>query len=111
MKRPARSSMRIKCPPFGVVAIITWGERGWASYRRQVQDAGFPDPGVACIESSSGECIGSCIWMNGKYPSTLVHELHHLVTNLCDHLRVEDEETEAYMQTWLFRKVVERWGK
>ena len=37
--------MSFKCPPYGVIAVIAWGEEGWATYRRQVLAAGFDDPG------------------------------------------------------------------
>ena len=110
-KRPPRCSMRIKCPPWNFVVVVAWGEKGWQSYRRAVQDSGTPDPGMEPVDENMGECSGSCVWLLDRSPSTLVHELHHCVTLAFDHLNVEDEECEAYLQTWLFKRVMAKWGK
>jgi len=108
--RPPRHSLRIKCPPYGVIAVIAWGEEGWATYRRQVLAAGFEDPGPDFEDDRNGECMGSCIWLLEQSPSTLVHETRHLVYNMFEHLRVDDEESAAYLQAWVFKKVVSAWG-
>ena len=91
--------------------VVTWGERGWASYRRAVMESGAADPGIEWDSNHNGECIGSCIWLNDKSPSTLLHELHHVTTRALEYVKVDDEECEAYLQTWLFNRVMAKWGR
>lgn len=37
---------------------------------------------------------------------TMVHEFHHAVDSLCDFRGIDDEETEAYLQEYLFHKML-----
>lgn len=37
---------------------------------------------------------------------TMVHEFHHAVSSLCDFRGIDDEETEAYLQEYLFYKML-----
>lgn len=37
---------------------------------------------------------------------TMVHEFHHAVSSLCDFRGIDDEETEAYLQEYLFHKML-----
>lgn len=37
---------------------------------------------------------------------TMVHEFHHAVSSLCNFRGIEDEETEAYLQEYLFHEML-----
>lgn len=37
---------------------------------------------------------------------TMVHEFHHAVSSLCDFRGIDDEETEAYLQEYLFNEML-----
>ena len=37
----------------------------------------------------------------------IVHETHHAAYMVCDHLGIEDEECEAYLQEYIFKCIVE----
>ena len=42
---------------------------------------------------------------------TMVHEFHHAVSFLCDFRGIEDEETEAYLQEYLFHVMLNKVDK
>lgn len=53
------------------------------------------------------------VFFNAESPDkveyeTMVHEFHHAVSYLCDFRGIEDEETEACLQAYLFHVMLNR---
>jgi len=106
-----RCSFRLKCPPWNFIVSVSWGERGWLSYRRSVLQSGGHDVGMEPDEDNKGECWGTSVWVLEFDDAILVHELHHVATRAMEFVSVDDEECEAYLQSWLYGKVMKRWGR
>ena len=109
-KKPACTHMDILCPPWGFHVSLSWHEAGAMRYLRDIKKQGAEGDDLVVDDSASGLCWGSHVWLRETCPSSLLHELHHVVSHCLAYMGVEDEECEAYLQSWLFRKVIAKWG-
>lgn len=44
-----------------------------------------------------------------EFWSTVVHENRHVVDMLCEKLNIEDDETSAYLEGYLMKRLFEKW--
>jgi len=110
-KRLEPCSVTIKCPPWMFAVSVSWGDRGKAVYLRDIKRQGATGADTQVDDNTTnGTTWGTHIWLEDVSPSTLVHELHHATSNAMDHMGVDDEECEAYLQTWLYRRIMAKWG-
>lgn len=58
--------------------------------------------GLACIKG---------IWCKDYVIDTLVHETHHVATDICTYFSIEDEEFVTYLQEYLYTSIITRWEK
>ena len=66
-------------------------------------------------DTDAGHTNGTVMWVkDASSDRDIIHELHHVVYEICSKTGIRDEEFSAYMQDYLFSRVkaaLERRGK
>lgn len=83
-----------------------------AEIRKYLDEDGVLPPGETMEIRSSTGGMELFIIFDGT-PKTIeteviIHELHHATTSICKERGVDDEETEAYMQEYLYHQLKEQ---
>jgi hypothetical protein len=116
MKRTRRFVVREQT--FGLTVEFFCGTPQAAALRRcaAIMELEANDPDNAPDDSACAWalCNGNwaCVWIEDSADtSSLVHELYHVTAHVLSHIVSNDEETGAYIQSYLFREALLRLQK
>ncbi len=102
-------SFDIKLPIFRTTVGFYHGEEGLKQFNRLLKRR---DVELIPLDTKGGRANGSCCWVyNSSDVASIVHELHHVAYEVSLSTSIKNEEFEAYIQHYLYERVMKRLGK